>query len=640
MKGARWVVAAAAGAALVLLLVLLSREGEAQKTPPPVVAEAPVAGPPRNPWCRDGQERRYGLAHQSRSHAAVAGAAQQALQVDTTLEGVLVTRCEDGAALGQTRVGFRLESLDNASVTALAQPVLTEAERTALLGLTMFLDMDAHGTVHALRFSEPNTNLAQNIMQWILGDIQVQVRNEPAYEQVEEAINGSVKSQYRRSGSGREQVLERQRATYASLRAAEAYGQPLPYTLKGDARVRLEDGLVADLASEESLQVGGPGVGGPQLQGRAVTTLKFLAHRPVQGGPVVRVGAPVTPGQLAVHADFADRTLAMRVEGLTGDQLKELLLKFANGGMVPDHNRFLWRATGLLRAKPELCDALANLFQDAHFNERGRQLIVDLLVGAGTGPAQAALRKALTSKAAVDDQHYGMLYQRLGLLSAPDQSTVDMARERYVAPGPEGKGAAIYAYGAVLGNRLAMGDSGAKGLANAILQDLQAARSPSDQALLLTALGNAGVPEQTQAITSFTTSSEPEVRRAAANALRKAKDDATTATLVQMVGDPHVDVQRRALMSLQGRTLDGAAWTAITGVVAAGRLGTASYDLLLDLASSSLHLAETRAMLEAVIQLDVDNIHVMGRAREMLAPFQTVPTAPEPDDLDEEENAQ
>jgi HEAT repeat protein len=337
-----------------------------------------------------------------------------------------------------------------------------------------------------------------------------------------------------------------------------------------------------------------------------------------------------------MRPDFEARMLALRVDGLTAEQLQDTLLKFANGGLLPDHNRFLWRATGLLKAHPELLVQMEALFHNAALESRGRQLVLDLLVGTGTPQAQAVLRSVLASRTAQADPNFVMFYQRLGLVAAPDEKTVATAAEHYRSPGPEGRPAAVYSYGAVLGNRLAQGDLLAKGMANAVLKDLHEARTPQEQVLLLMALGNAGVPEQSADIATFASSGDALVRRATANALRKDMDPQVTSVLAGMVSDVETDVQRRALMSLQGRELDAAGWRALTAAVQAGGLGEASFEVLLDVVSTSVHVPEARQVLEALVLLQPPpSIHVLGRAREMLSAYQPQDTQVSPEDLDE-----
>ena len=132
------------------------------------------------------------------------------------------------------------------------------------------------------------------------------------------------------------------------------------------------------------------------MTSQAATSLRLLRVEPFGVDQALAAAAAVVPstGPMDVVESGAGRrnALLLRAAGLTGAQLVLDIRAHATMERLPDHNRWLWRATGLLKLEPALCSQLVTLFQDKTLGQETRALILDLLVGAGHATAQEAMR--------------------------------------------------------------------------------------------------------------------------------------------------------------------------------------------------------------------------------------------------------
>src|SRR4051812_1113983 len=99
--------------------------------------------------------------------------------------------------------------------------------------------------------------------------------------------------------------------------------------------------------------------------------------------------------------------------------------RFANGGVMPEHTRWLWRATGVLLQDPEAAKAMLEAFQDKSLNDSARELILDCLASAGNASSQAALRGALDSPVTRKSAEAPMWIQRVSFVDAPERATAE-----------------------------------------------------------------------------------------------------------------------------------------------------------------------------------------------------------------------
>ncbi|MCB9549589.1 MAG: HEAT repeat domain-containing protein [Myxococcales bacterium] len=550
-----------------------------------------------------GQALRYRLVHTGHHRvaptalgSAPAIVADADLALDVTLRGV-------GRVDGAWRVALGFGAIERASLVVGGQDALGDA--AAWRGLEATLDVAPSGAVQGVRFPAGAPAPFRTLVQLILTETQIRLGEGTTWTVPETTQHGVARSVYTQADGH----LTRTRAGYDRLQAVPD-GEA---EVDGRATVTLEDGHVRRLAAEETLRA--RAAGRSALEARTETRFELVAvvadERPAPRGLVA-----ARLGEGAEVADHDARLLADRIDGLTPEALEAMLRGAAQSGRLPDHNRSLWRAVGLLRSDDGLCASLAELAAAADASSAGRGLVLDLLTSAGTPAAQAALRDALGAESVRQDPKFPLLFQRLSLITLPDAETLAYLEAHYDAPGGETLGAAAFALGAAAGRTARAGDAQGRALADRLLADLEAAQTPDQQAVRLIALGNAGLPDHQDALLPFARAEDPEVRRAAAASLRKLETPAARAALLELAGDAEIRVQRRALESLgrQGARPEELAPLARL----AGTTAEPALDLLVDLAAPHAQSPGGRAILDAILGRKLRDARIKSRIRALL----------------------
>lgn len=555
----------------------------------------------------EGEVLRYRFEHTGEHEvSALGGAPPMAAEVDLAGEVVLrgLGRVGDDWQVALSLGAFERDTLTVGGKDALGDPA-------SMRGLEAVVELSPHGEVRGLRFPAQAPHPFQNLVHLVVSEVQIRL-DEGTYEAVETTQHGRVRSRYSVEGD----ALRRERMTYERLQVLAALQGGARGEVSGRASVELADGHWRRLAAEETLTVRA----GERTALHAETSTRFelvAVEADAARRPAPAVGARVALGAAAAAPDREAHLAAQRIDGLTPDALEALLTgPAAQSGQLPDHNRTLWRAVGLLRQEPALCETLGALAASERFGSAGRGLVLDLLTSAGTSAAQMALRAALDAPAVRRDPRYVMLFQRTALLTLPDAETLAYLERHYTSPGEEGLAPAAYALGAAAGQAAGAPDGRGRALADRLLRDLQAASTPDHQALRLVALGNAGLAEHVEALTPYARAPHPEVRRAAAAALRKLDDPRARHTLLTLAGDGDARVQRRALESLARKGASVDELPRLTRI--SEQLAESSLDLLVDLAAPHAHLPEGRATLEAVLSRTLKDTRIKGRIRALL----------------------
>src|SRR5262249_45172158 len=146
--------------------------------------------------------------------------------------------------------------------------------------------------------------------------------------------------------------------------------------------------------------------------------------------------------------------------------------------------------------------------------------------------------------------------------------------------------AAVLSAGAGAGRLAQSGDPEEQALADRIHRQLRAqaaTAAPADPEPLLRAPGNAGKSGGEPRLAAGPGSGATAVPRGAARALRRFPSADATAALVALTRDADPGVQQAALSALNGRTLDGAALSAINQALASGALAPQSDIFLVSL---------------------------------------------------------
>ena len=462
-------------------------------------------------------------------------------------------------------LGASLESLRKHDVVLLGQPAFADAATAAatLTGHEARVLMGPNGRVRAVGFDKDSPPLFRHLLQALLTEAQVVVpmgATAAGWEDSAATMLGTAPVRYGVTGP---LSLTRSRGAHSALhvlqgpelaQARQQHSSKATSTL--DAR-----GWLEGLKAEEALTVS-DAKGAPVLA--ALLSLELELARverfDVAGTALPRADVLMRPGELKPGPDAERQALAQRVDGLTAEELLQTLRTSGNTGRVPDHNRWLWRATGLLKQQPELAKELATLFAAPETTGRGRALVMDLLAAAGTPQAQAVMREALDSRVARKDGQFPLLMQRLSLVETPEpESATWLAREREAATrrGEDHvRRASAMSLGAAAGGLWRTGhEREAREHADALRRTLESARDAEERAVLVRALGNAALPEQAPLLRELSRDAQAPVREAVATALRRQEGPEATAVLLGLVQDPVVEVQRGALAALVDRPL-------------------------------------------------------------------------------------
>ncbi len=242
----------------------------------------------------------------------------------------------------------------------------------------------------------------------------------------------------------------------------------------------------------------------------------------------------------------------------------------------------VWRsaAFAILRLNPSECELLGTVFEDEGIADERRVLVLDLLAGAGTFEAQVVMRRLLAlAVARRDSRMFATFVQRLGFVDHPDGPTLRFLMSvvgESRGEAPDVRAACAYALGAAAGQAWRAGDHDAAIRASDVLRrDLLQAGTSREKAALVTALGNAGIPNDAPTIMRCVNDADASVRAAAALALRKIDTAEARAQLLEMLADPEEKVAHGALVALAEHRLDARGLERLAELVLAGRTALA-----------------------------------------------------------------
>lgn len=620
-RPSRWIASALVVAAVATAAFVLTR-----RTAPAAGVEAPAAPFTFQYRWPAGTRYVYRLGWRADQDARVTlpGAAQaMPFHVTASLDANLVVRSLGSSGAG-TVLGLSFEDFREHQFVFSGRALLPDA---AAVDATFkrreaLAEVGADGAVHALRFAPGDPDVFKHVVQGLMTDatLALPATAASAWTATEVAPAGRARSEYRVVRAS-PPTIERTRPAYEQLDMLRA-ARIAPHQLDSRATFVLDPaGYLRSVAHHEAIALEAQGT---SLRGTTALTLDLISV--TSFAPPARVELASRsdvrrPGEHVTDDRMRQRMLEQRAAGLTVDALKEDLRR-AVGGRVPDHNAWLWHATGALLLHPERCHELAEVFADPSLDGPGRALVLDVLAGAGSPEAQETLRALLDSPASKQDlKERVLLLQRLSLVEHPTPETVRYAAERFAAAeGPE-RIADGYSLGAVLGHLKANGEGTeqVRELGGQLVDGLRRARTPTDEQTYLRALGNAGLPEATAEIIAHAGSPDADVRAAAASALRKIPAPEATAALIDLAGARESDVQAAAFDALRGRTLSSGELDRLAALAAAGKVDERNLGLLVAAVSPSAGNAAGRAVLQALAPRITRDAALRARVQALLA---------------------
>lgn len=244
--------------------------------------------------------------------------------------------------------------------------------------------------------------------------------------------------------------------------------------------------------------------------------------------------------------------LTKRVAGLTWAQMHDAIIKHDASGVMPHHERWLWRATGLLKLHPELSHKLAKLALDDRLAQPGKLLIMDLLANVGHTQAQEAILTVLNDPEVYGTPAYAALGARTLLLTTPSLQTAQ-AFAKHFEDAPTRSTFATSA--AILGASIARIDPDQRpAFIKTLLSPCARTCDADTRADLLVGLGNAGAKQATTlAKAQLQHSKHPEHTTQAIMALRRVHTTEARKLLFDAIAQPHTT--QAALNALSQHTL-------------------------------------------------------------------------------------
>jgi hypothetical protein len=284
----------------------------------------------------------------------------------------------------------------------------------------------------------------------------------------------------------------------------------------------------------------------------------------------------------AAHADSQRARDRALIDGLTIAETLSRLQPLTKAGGSRDERERAGRAfvafTALLRQDPAALAAA-----EANLRKRGPLTITLLAEMSRPGSPLAPEQRFEATRA-------------LSLVATPTAATVETLLA--LRADPEVAAQATYGLGSAL-HRLDVQDPAlAADVRGALLGQLAAARTPGEQSLVLTALGNAGDPATLDAIAGYQQSDDAAVRAGVAQAVRRIDGPQADAMLASLCGDPAAGVRLAAVSAADQRP----ASAALTGAVSALALGEPEFrvrakavNLLAQWSSAAPAVADTLA---------------------------------------------
>ncbi len=522
-----------------------------------------------------------GATDSNETHATTT--VDMALAMDFVVESTDV----DEATL---RLSF--SSVDRHTLKTLSSEVFPTQEQAvaSLVGRQARLRIGYDGVPRDVAFEPGASDIFVNVVQWVVAQSRVSLEKGTAWEKTERGPFGESRVRYARTGGG----LTRTRTEYLSFDAFARSPDTRVTRLDGRSSVRVQGGVVESLETKESVRVEAR-TGGVDLDANVSFELRLrgVDHGASTSVDPIAFGSATPAGQPAIGSETQAQLLEQRIGGMTREQLLSEVVTMGNGGLMPQHTRWLWRATGWLKKDPTLARELTKAALAKSATDKMRALVLDLFASVGHAEAQAEMRTILTSAALTPSGARPVLLQRVSFLDAPEPATVSMVWDAFREGKRQGESdlmtASAHSLASASRKMAKNGDgAGAHRVVEALRAEVEGATTSASRAELLGALANSDDPEVANVARPFASSSESDLREAAATALRKTDTRDATNLLLTLCGDADSNVQRAALASLGERSLTAVDWGTLQGLTASGRIGAAFDGSLLNLAMGYL----------------------------------------------------
>jgi hypothetical protein len=433
----------------------------------------------------------------------------------------------------------------------LARPFYVEADRT--------------GAAHAMHFDRDVDPIARGLIKTAVALTQVagrtdDLRSAASWTANESDPTGEYVASYERDTTRR--CVQKSRTRYTRVAAADGL---VPVENAGAVTSALKSAITLDaglwpasIDGTDSLRIE-PGGGLPSIDASASirldlreTTLDGAHAAAFAGVPESYERTTIASAGDSPDAARQDREL---VAGATLASLRTQLERVARAEDKGQERAHLHdQLAALFRLDPAATrEAAAGTL--AGQDPATARVVIGALGTAGTPEAQDALA-ALAESDTLDTKLRANALANLGLVEAPTTSTLEALDRQTASDTRSVRSTATLALGNAARSLEAGGDESADTTVLDLLERLDGATNPADQALYLRALGNAGDPRALPAIETALASPEERVRSAAAEALRFIADPRADVLLSKvLVADLSPTVRRSAVLAATFREI-------------------------------------------------------------------------------------
>lgn len=476
---------------------------------------------------------------------------------------------EAGAPAGTVQLGARWLRISGATGDALGKELPGLAAE--LLPARVVVTLEPSGRVRELGFSKDTSPLARLALRSLILELTAELAAAaPGSPGVVDT--GSGRARVARSVDGGTAITTR--LQYDDLDAFPLGLDDSDTHVSATGSVVMDGAHPAEVRSHEELHV--REAQGPVSNYQGVTDLSAKLVRRSQEAAVT-APAWVSAGVRGTTDAGYDRNASLERRSLGVNEASLLAdVRAASLQQRAAPTEWIWRDAAYLELHPEACAKLLDAATSMGLPALAAAF--DISVIAGGDLAQTALVAAL-KRAAVNEEHYIVLVQRLAFLQAPSVDTLAFMGSEYSRLSGTDRGfAAAYALGALSARVRGKDPLLAAQVRGPIERGLKGARSGSERAALIAALGNAGGPGD--AIRAHKASADPEVRRAVAHALRRIDERASIAVLLELMSDKEPSVSTMAATSFLRQTPSEEDWTSLAHDITAGTVPRETHRVL------------------------------------------------------------
>jgi hypothetical protein len=522
------------------------------------------AGPYAYRWT-PGKAYIYSLSHTESSAAEVGGGslgASQSFSGSSDVQGELWVRCY---AQDTTKAVLGLSvRADKAELLAMSAPAIGDDNTTikSLREAEVLAEVSPEGDVLGVRTGSKTSSVAASYLKGLWASLLAVTRPEPTYELEEKSVVGVSAVRYtwrRNTRSSRELIKSRESWTTVGAVSETLAGKDVK--VRGGALAILSTaGHLESLEGEDTLQVAEKsGDVSYSLERKVEVELLRIEDFSSSQELISRLLAlrPTRLEDVEISEQAERKALLQRAMGMDVARMVADLSRYGDGGQMPDHARWVWRATGALKLDPKGCAEIAKLAMETNRSSDGRRFMTELLVRVGSDEAQAALREILTAEVSKADPKYYDTLQRLSLLEHPRPELAELARSLLQDENFNVRMGSAFAVGSLSQAYSAQGDESLGAQLNGELRSLLAgAQNLNEEGGYITALGNARRKDNVPLIAKGAKSKSADVRRTTASALRHTQTEEAENTVLELASDEDERVQKSALETLEGWKLE------------------------------------------------------------------------------------